>query len=61
MKHMKPKEMKELVAEFDQVAPSLEELNGYDRVAAWIDWLKVRLDCPTLEQLEIRMGMKILK
>jgi hypothetical protein len=60
MKKMKSTEIKQLMNEFDQVAPPLEELNGEDRVSAWIDWLRVRLDCPTIEQLEVRMGMTIL-
>lgn len=60
MKKMKSTEIKKLMSEFDQAAPPLEELNGYDRVSVWIEWLKVRLDCSTIEQLEIRMGMKIL-
>lgn len=61
MKKMTNREMKLLMKEFDQVAPPIAELSGYERVDAWIDWLKVHLNCPTIEQLEIQMGMTILK
>lgn len=54
-------EIEQLLEEFDTQAPSLEELNGDERIGAWIEWLKVRLNCPTVEQLEIRMGIQILK
>ncbi len=61
MKKMNRTEIKELMDEFDRTSPPIEELNGYKRVSDWIEWLKVRLDCPTIEQLEVRMGMQILK
>jgi hypothetical protein len=60
MKKMSKREMNKLMDEFDEVAPPIDELSGYERVDAWIEWLKVRLECPTIEQLEVRMGMKIL-
>jgi hypothetical protein len=61
MKKMKKKQFKALMDEYDTIAPPIEELSGYDRVDAWIEWLKLRLECPTIEQLEVRMGMTILK
>ena len=61
MTKMTDAEIKILMEEFDKQAPPIEELTGCDRVGAWIEWLKARLDCPTIEQLEVRMGMKILQ
>ncbi len=61
MKKMSETEIRELLEEFDEQAPPIEALSGYDRMDAWIEWLKVRLGCPTVEQLEVRIGMKILE